>query len=66
MTIHDERCELCCPTDTPWSCQAKAVSWLMAMTGVKTRCTLIKGHTGSHLGPDESRWDGGVIDTFWG
>jgi hypothetical protein len=49
-------CEARCPHDTPWSLGAKAASRTLRQQNVKTRCTLSAGHTGPHLGPDDSTW----------
>jgi len=53
----EERCEARCPRETPWSREAKAYSGILRIQNIKTRCTLKKGHTGPHLGLDDTEWE---------
>jgi hypothetical protein len=51
-----DRCTLRCPVETPWSRAAKHNSAVLSIQQVRTRCTLPLGHSGMHLGPDDSEW----------
>lgn len=54
--MDDLRCESRCSFETPWSRQAKAASAVLQLLDVHTHCTLPSGHSGNHLGPDDSTW----------
>ena len=50
------RCGSRCPFETFWSIGLKQNSWTARHQNTMTRCTLVFGHDGDHLGPDDSRW----------
>ncbi len=53
----ESRCESKCSYPTPWSISAHSLSIVARSLKTKTRCTLEKGHSGKHLGPDETEWN---------
>jgi len=51
-----DRCESRCYHETEWSLRSKRLSRAARLHDWKTRCVKQFGHTGPHLGPDESVW----------